>query len=101
MLRHGLALERRQLLLGRFVDVATELFALSAACSFAQHEIGRGTPRDRVLPLLDYLRADAARRIDLSFRGVRRNNDERAHALSEQVMAGRFVWLESGTTSAD
>ena len=91
------ALERKQLLLGRFVDVATELFAVSAACSFAQHKIKTGTPRENVVPLLDYLKKDAARRIDGHFRAVAKNNDESGHALSEQVLDGRFEWLEGGT----
>lgn len=100
MMRHGMGLERRQLLIGRFVDVATELFALSAACSFAQHKIATGTQRDQVVPLLTYLRRDAARRIDLSFRAVGRNNDESSHALADQVLDGRFEWLEGGTSDA-
>jgi len=36
MLRHGPKLEREQLLLGRFVDIGTELFALTAVCLRAQ-----------------------------------------------------------------
>src|ERR1041385_7353108 len=39
MARFGPKLDREQLLLSRFVGIATELFAISATCSFAQSKI--------------------------------------------------------------
>ena len=39
MARFGPKLDREQLLLSRFVGIATELFAISATCSFAQYKI--------------------------------------------------------------
>src|SRR6202790_1750096 len=39
MARFGPKLDRQQLLLSRFVGIATELFAISATCSFAQRKI--------------------------------------------------------------
>jgi hypothetical protein len=37
MMRFGPKLDREQLLLSRYVGVATELFAMNATCSYAQH----------------------------------------------------------------
>src|SRR5208282_1285 len=36
MAKHGPKLEREQVLLGRFVDIGTELFAMLASCARAQ-----------------------------------------------------------------
>ena len=43
MARFGPKLDRQQLLLSRFVGIATELFAISATCSFAQYKIDKGS----------------------------------------------------------
>src|SRR6266852_3991783 len=50
MARFGPKLDRQQLLLSRFVGIATELFAISATCSFAQSKIDRGESAEEVLP---------------------------------------------------
>src|SRR5436189_1248988 len=44
MMRFGPKLDREQLLLSRFVGIATELFAMSATCAFAQSRINAGKP---------------------------------------------------------
>ena len=49
MARFGPKLDREQLLLSRFVGIATELFAMSATCSFAQSKIDQGAKQDEVL----------------------------------------------------
>ena len=49
MMRFGPKLDREQLLLSRFVGIATELFAISATCSYAQHKINSGEPAEEDL----------------------------------------------------
>src|SRR6266487_2325762 len=46
MARFGPKLDREQLLLSRFVGIATELFAISATCSSAQWLLRQGKPAD-------------------------------------------------------
>lgn len=96
MLKHGPKLEREQILLGRFVDIATELFAITAVCSYAQHKIDSGEPRAEVLALVDYFCREAKLRIDQSFRGVGRNNDKRSYRLAQKVLDGDYAWMEKG-----
>ena len=94
MARHGTAIEREQVLLGRFVDVGTEVFALSASCSRAQRLLASGTARAEVMPVLDLFAEMARERIENAFRGTRANHDAAGYALAQDVLAGKHAWLE-------
>src|SRR5438045_3975330 len=64
MARFGPKLDREQLLLSRFVGIATELFAISATCSYAQWLLGQGRPADEIPSVTDYFCRSARMRID-------------------------------------
>src|SRR6201997_1310405 len=96
MARFGPKLDREQLLLSRFVGIATELFAMSASCSFAQHKINTGTPADEVLPVADYFCRSARMRIDHHFAGTARNPDKRGYDLVQDLLAGKHELLRQG-----
>jgi alkylation response protein AidB-like acyl-CoA dehydrogenase len=96
MARFGPKLEREQLLLSRFVGIATELFALSASCSFAQHKIDTGAPVDEILSLADYACRSARLRVDHHFAGTSENVDKRGYDLTQELMAGKHQHLASG-----
>jgi alkylation response protein AidB-like acyl-CoA dehydrogenase len=96
MARYGPKLEREQILLGRYVDIGTDLFAMAATCSRAQSLLEQGTPREQVLPLADFFCRETRLRIRGRFRGVRQNNDRSGYRLARQVLADDLLWLESG-----
>ena len=96
MARFGPKLEREQLLLSRFVGIATELFAISATCSFAQHKIDSGEPVAEILSLADYACRSARLRIDHHFAGTTDNVDRRAYDLTGELMAGKHQHLQHG-----
>ena len=96
MMRFGPKLEREQLLLSRFCGVATELFALSATCAFAQHKIDRGEPAAEVLSLADYFCRSAKLRVDHHFAGTAENVDKRAFDLTQELMEGKHQSLSQG-----
>jgi hypothetical protein len=96
MARYGPKLDREQLLLSRFVGIATELFAISATCSFAQHKIDKGEPRDEVLSVANYFCRSAKMRIDHYFAGTQRNADKRGYQLVQDLLAGRQQSLRDG-----
>jgi alkylation response protein AidB-like acyl-CoA dehydrogenase len=89
MLRHGPKLERQQLLLGRFVDIGAELFAMTATCLRAEQMMasepdhGQGS---NVLELADYFCRAARLRIEEKFRGVRHNTDGASYRLAQRVL---------------
>jgi hypothetical protein len=89
MLRHGPKLERQQLLLGRFVDIGAELFAITATCLRAERLLasGTGSVEDSNLPhLVDYFCQASRLRIEEKFRGIRRNADQAGYRLAQEVL---------------
>ncbi len=101
MARFGPALEQQQVLLGRFVEAGTEIFAASAVISRAQSLVDRGEAGEEAVRLADYFCREALRNVDLSFRGVARNNDRMAYALAQDVMSGSYAWAEKDTAHRD
>ena len=96
MARFGPKLDREQLLLSRFVGIATELFAISATCSFAQSKIDNGEPRDEILSLANYFCRSARSRIDHHFAGTSLNADQRGYDLTQELLAGKHENLRTG-----
>jgi hypothetical protein len=96
MARFGPKLDREQLLLSRFVGIATELFAISATCSFAQHKIESGEPVDEVISLATYFCRSAKMRIDHHFAGTSENADRAGYNLTQELLAGQHADLRKG-----
>ncbi len=96
MLRHGVKLEKRQVLLGRFADIGSDLFALAATCVYAQKLLQDGEPAAKILMLVDDFRAQALVRVEQNFRGIGRNADQHGYDLAQQVLAGEHQWVERG-----
>ena len=96
MARFGPKLDREQLLLSRFVGIATELFAISATCCFAQYKIDHGGSPDDVLSVANYFCRSAKMRIDNYFAGTRRNVDKRGYQVTQELLAGKHSTLREG-----
>jgi alkylation response protein AidB-like acyl-CoA dehydrogenase len=97
MTRWRAGLEKRQAFLGRTVDIGAELFAMAAACAYAQ-TIGREHPEraEQALELADLFCRQARRRIDRLFTDLWANDDGEGYAFAQQILAGRYAWLEEG-----
>jgi alkylation response protein AidB-like acyl-CoA dehydrogenase len=96
MARFGPKLDREQLLLSRFVGIATELFAISATCSFAQYKMDHGESADEILSVANYFCKSAKARIDHQFAGTAENVDKRGYQLTQELMAGKHASLREG-----
>jgi len=102
MVRHGPKLERQQLLLGRFVDIAAELFAITAVCLRAEQLAQAGAKAadgTDILELADYFCQASRLRIEEHFRHARRNADRAGYRLAQAVLAGKHAQLEHGIVS--
>jgi alkylation response protein AidB-like acyl-CoA dehydrogenase len=95
MARFGPKLERQQVLLGRFVDIGTELFAMTASCSRAQ-----SLDTEEARALADYFCRISRFKIEALFRDVHDNRDAEGYRVAQQVLAGKFNRLEDGIVGA-
>jgi hypothetical protein len=92
-------LERKQGFLGRIVDIAAELFAMSATCVRAQTDItqGAGTERGATAGELAELFCTQARlRVEELFGQLWFNSDAADSKAAKGILAGRYSWLEDG-----
>src|SRR5215213_2608369 len=99
MVRYGPKLERKQALLFRAVDIGSELFAMSAACSRAMMLAGRG--QTEATALADTFCREARVRVDEHFRNLYGPNDDNMYKLALSVLRGEHAWLEQGIASGD
>ena len=99
LLRLGPKLEREQLLLGRCVDIGTELFAITATCLRAAKMLRTSEDaeeRKHLLELTDCFCHAARRRIEQKFRGLRANGDREHFLLARNLLAGKLSGLTTG-----
>ncbi|MCD6049330.1 MAG: Butyryl-CoA dehydrogenase, partial [Verrucomicrobia bacterium] len=95
MVRFGPKLEKQQILLGRFVDIGTELFAMTATLSRAQ-SIWEREHRAEALELADCFCVNARLRLAELFRSLGENSDRANYRLAQEVTAGKYTWVEEG-----
>ena len=89
-------LEKRQMILGRLMDIGTDLFVMSAACSYAI-SLTQETPEDRTpLELAKHFCVLAQRRIKEKFDALTHNDDKQNNHLAKEVLEGHYKWLEEG-----
>ena len=101
MVRWQGGLERKQSVLFRFVDVATELYAMCAVVSRAHAQV-KAQPADRTpIEVADLFCRNARRRVEDSFRRVGNNDDEKGYRLAKSVLEGQLIWLEDGVFNVD
>jgi alkylation response protein AidB-like acyl-CoA dehydrogenase len=90
-------LERKQSVLGRIVDIGAELFAISSAVVYATTLRSEHPERAaEATQLADLFCRQARRRADVLFAELFDNDDDAAYALAQDVLEGRYTWVEEG-----
>jgi alkylation response protein AidB-like acyl-CoA dehydrogenase len=100
MVVNGPALERKQGLLFRAVDVGAELFAMCATIVRAQRDVKRGLAGKTPYELADTFCRAARRRVDALFDGIGSNDDAHDYQAARGLLDGRYTWLEQGVVHA-
>ncbi|MBM4184486.1 MAG: DUF1974 domain-containing protein [Gemmatimonadetes bacterium] len=100
MVRFGPALEKRQAVLGRLVDIGADLFVMSATIARARMLANRGEGTT-ALELADLHCRRARRRIKERFRALLANDDRATHVVANRFLDGDLRWLERGVVPLD
>ncbi len=101
MARYGGGLEKRQGVLGRIVDIGSELFVTTMACVYARSLVAEN-PGDRSPEeLADLFSRQSRRRVEVLFRSLFSNDDATTYGVAQRAMDGRYEWLERGFVGMD
>jgi alkylation response protein AidB-like acyl-CoA dehydrogenase len=100
MVLNGPALERKQALLFRCVDIGAELFAITATCVRAQDDLRKNGADRSPYQLADVFCRHSRRKIEKLFEDVRSNSDPETYELARGILDEKFTWLENGIVDA-
>jgi hypothetical protein len=96
MARYQQKLERKQMILGRLIDIGTDLFVMSATVAYATDRAKKNPADESAIALADYFCKLAERRIEANFKALSDNEDKAADKIAEWTLDNRFNWLEEG-----
>ncbi|MGL1901527.1 MAG: acyl-CoA dehydrogenase family protein [Fibrobacterales bacterium] len=97
-------LESKQMVLGRLMDIGTELFVIATTCSYAISLFEKNGDDMTPLYLADVYSLDAENRVAKLFDDLSDNCDHKRVKLAASVLEEDINWLEEGviwTDSAD
>jgi len=101
MIKFGPKLDRRQMILGRLVEIGTELFAMSTSIAKVM-ELEKQNPNEKgPRELADLFCRQSRIRIRDYFTGVCCNTDVADSKVAAKVMENGYEWLEQGIIADD
>lgn len=97
MIVYRVKLQYKQAFLFRLVDVAMELYAMSASIRRAQALVEAGRPdADKAPGLADLFCRNARRKVQRIFYDLWHNDDETKREMALSILEGDHRWLEEG-----
>ena len=94
MAKFGPKLEFEQLVLASFVDIGTDLFAMSTCLARAEKLLSRNPNDEDLQNLVDYFCSSARERIKNNLMHVSRNHNRLLNKVSRAYAAGKFAWMD-------
>lgn len=95
MAKYQKKLEHKQMILGRLMDIGTDLFVMAATCSYANQQ-SKKLNNDSAIDLANYFCELAERRINSYFDELTDNDDNHTNSLAKKVINKEYKWLEEG-----
>lgn len=89
-------LERRQMILARYVDIGTELFAMAATCAHAKTLKDQDPKNLHPEHLANFFCKESRRRVEALFAQQSDNDDRQMNKIAKCFMAGDYKFMETG-----
>ncbi len=99
MMIYQQGLEAKQHLMGRLVNIGTDLFAMSATISKAIAAAAKNPADQSAIELADLFCRQARKRIAKQFNGLFCNDDKFVYKIAQNVLADKYSWLENDIIS--
>lgn len=94
---YGPKLERKTLILARFVDVGTDLFAMAAGLAYAEALLAKDPKNNTINDVCEMFCRIARRRIAANFKLVwKRSHDNHIDKVGKEFLEGQLDWLTEG-----
>ena len=100
--RYQARMEQKGALLGRIVDIGSEIFAISAACTYAS-TLAQQQPERKAefFELAALFCQQARRRAEVKFEELWHNDDDKQYAVAQQLIEGRYEFWTVNPGSVD
>jgi len=95
MLKFQTKLATKQSVLNRVVDIGTDLFVMSAVCSYADSLLKLKNGKENAIELADLFCRDAKIRIETLLKENTNNNDRQNLSVAKKLLKDEFLWLEN------
>lgn len=92
---HQAKLEKKQLLLSRFINIGIELYVISAVCSYANNLIKQDSKNKKIyLNTAKSYIYSAKKIIKNNFYGINHNSDKLNYKVARTILKDKTDWLE-------
>jgi hypothetical protein len=96
MVKHQQKLEKKQMLLGRLMDIGTELFVMAAVCAYAKYLKEKEPQNDIAGELAHSYCKRSMGLVEQHFAKIKSNDDPGTNALAEKILGDQALFLEKG-----
>ena len=96
MAKYQIRLEKEQLILACYVDIGTDLLAMAASLSRAEHLLAKGEADPAIQDVVNLFCQQAKRRISGNFKKVCCNSNRLSAKVSDELLTGKFDWMMTG-----
>lgn len=93
MAKYGPKLEYEQLILGNFVDIGVDIFAMAASLAYCESLLSQNPQDQTIQDVCDLFCREARKRIEANFAAVKKNHNSFYKRVTGALMEGKLNWM--------